>query len=1085
MDTSAYSSNIFDVTGTTSENFQNDAYRKGMDYFEQKPKHIFSGFGDEVGKIPARIGVNLGGSFANAIGDEQGKRAFAELHNEYKPRITSGQGSVIAGELGKVFGTVVGGSMLGSPLLGIGALGTGQFYDGYQNSIEAGRDQNTALGEGALAGGMAVLGAYLPIRYAGFGTNLTKQLAFGTGINVAAGMATRGADAAWLDYKGYTDAAEQIKILDAHALAVDALLGVGFGVLGHYHATKTGAVPEPRDLNNIPAKTLNTGLAMNSHLHGVVDTAAGHFANNEARTAHVKAMMTAAEQVINGEPVNVGGLVQEAAFIPKTSHVTARGEIFDSIANHLDIRSASNVEVKPITVKSESLGNDTHVKIGDTYYPAKWAVVDGDMVQATMATADNQFRNRLRSASDLQVTEIANKIDFNLLNHSPVMDFGAPTLSRDGLVIGGNGRFAAISKHNNEGGISYKVPLGQSTGMFGIDPAQISGLKNPVLVKILEADVDVKKAAIASNEGAGMRMSDLENSKIDSMRLGNILDIAINENGTLGANNSLIQRWLSNYPTTELSTLVDAEGRLSQTGANRLRNAILYKAYGDSATLGRLIESEDLGAKTVASALYKQAPTVSRAKELIDSGNLYPLDISADIVAASAKFNEIRESGGTVANYLKQDGLFGAELTPVQRALVAFFGENTRSGKVISDVIDGYYAKLEAAGDPSQVSMFDSPAPTKEELLASAMETTGKRVTVEPELPFIDGIINKFVNDIDLAKLPETTGKAMRDMYMKAAESKQAFEDAGDKIATMFGGKLYRNEPDSNIKHSYSAAEKVMTELKGDVTQLKDLLRMTLVADDMMSANKMVGALTEQFTITKDASGNEVGFRNNLNENPQDALTGGYKDAKMNVILDNGLIAEIQVNIPEFMAAKEIGHKLYVERREILRGAAEHELTPEQLKQIELLDAKQQGLYADALLKLATKARNLSSDIGVPLRNTESAGNPLGSPSQAVENLPPMLTQDTGLPSTSKNLAPEGNVAGNAFMGKTPSKLDNTDYDLAMSILKQDPYIEIISDNGTMVTAKEVMEAADLEFKAVEKESIMFEVAAACGLRGN
>lgn len=147
---------------------------------------------------------------------------------------------------------------------------------------------------------------------------------------------------------------------------------------------------------------------------------------------------------------------------------------------------------EPAVVSNGVYGAKTQIKIGEGYEPAKWAVIDSENLQATMSKADNQFRDRTRTASDSQVRDIANKIDFNLLAESPVMDLGAPTLSKDGLVIGGNGRVAAIDLAHNIGtGQRYTSDLKAALNRFGIDPEAIAGMKRPALVRILDNDVDV------------------------------------------------------------------------------------------------------------------------------------------------------------------------------------------------------------------------------------------------------------------------------------------------------------------------------------------------------------------------------------------------------------------------------------------------------------------------------------------------------------------------------------------------------------------------------------------------------------------
>ena len=131
-------------------------------------------------------------------------------------------------------------------------------------------------------------------------------------------------------------------------------------------------------------------------------------------------------------------------------------------------------------------GEDTQVSIGQTKVAAQWAVVDLVDVEAAMTKADNQWRDRTRQASSAQIREISNNPDYDQVQWSPVMDYGAPTLSKDGLVIGGNGRVMGISTSYDIGKVgNYRSRLLAQLDEFGVDPTAIDGMKKPMLVRVL------------------------------------------------------------------------------------------------------------------------------------------------------------------------------------------------------------------------------------------------------------------------------------------------------------------------------------------------------------------------------------------------------------------------------------------------------------------------------------------------------------------------------------------------------------------------------------------------------------------------
>ena len=357
-------------------------------------------------------------------------------------------------------------------------------------------------------------------------------------------------------------------------------------------------------------------------------------------------------------------------------------------------------------------GGETRIRIGETYEPARWSVIDADQLTATVDKADNQFRDRSRAAYQTEIQQRANNLDFNLLADSPVMDYGAPTLAADGRIIGGNGRALFISRAYEIGkAADYRASLEARMVEMGIDPDAVRGMKKPVLVRVLQREVDVKRAAMLSNEGGSTDMSPLEQAKVDAERLGDAR-LAVGADGNLDApeNRAAIRKWVEAQPENKRNSLVTEDGRLSSTGIQRLNSALLFKAYGDSPTLGRLIESMDPGSRNLAMALGRTAPVLANARGAIASGDLHPLDIAADIQQAVEKFNSLRDSGMKVSDYLTQVDAFGDGLTLEASVLLEFIGSNIASPRRMADAITGFYDRLAEAGNPKQADIFGGAA---------------------------------------------------------------------------------------------------------------------------------------------------------------------------------------------------------------------------------------------------------------------------------------------------------------------------------------------------------------------------------------
>lgn len=356
-------------------------------------------------------------------------------------------------------------------------------------------------------------------------------------------------------------------------------------------------------------------------------------------------------------------------------------------------------------------GANDEIDVGNgNYKPFQYEVVDASTLAPTQQKDENQFRDRDRASSQAQINNIARNLDPRKLASSPTMDMGAPLLALDGkTIIAGNGRSMAIQQAYQEGGADgYRQFLQDNSAHFGIDPAQLSEMENPVLVRRLTSPVDIAQVAINSNEQGGMRMSDLEQAKVDARRLPSMDNFVANDDGDINSadNQYFIGQFIKNQPENVRNELLDSRGNLSQTGVQRMRNAMLYEAYGDSQTLSRLIENTDQGAKNVLNALTSIAPKVAQTQQGIDSGKLSSdVNISKDVIQAVEKYNQLNAQGFKISDYLAQEDFVG-DLSPEAREILTIFDENRRSGKRIAQVLGAYFDQAQTQGNLSQASMF-------------------------------------------------------------------------------------------------------------------------------------------------------------------------------------------------------------------------------------------------------------------------------------------------------------------------------------------------------------------------------------------
>lgn len=762
-----------------------------------------------------------------------------------------------------------------------------------------------------------------------------------------------------------------------------------------------------------------------------------------------------------------------------------------------------------------AFGNAGQVKIGEAYQPVQWAVMDAADLAPSMAKADNQYRDRNRAASQAQVQQIAANLDFNLLADSPVMDFGAPTLAKDLAVIGGNGRLAAIQRAYEIGrGDLYREAVVDQARRFGVSPEQVKGMERPVLVRVLQGEVDVRKAAIASNEGGSMRMSALEQAKVDAERLGDLRAFELNEDGAVSVAKSqrAVRKWVEEQPATQRAALLSSDGQLSAEGMQRLRNAMLFRAYGDSPTLSRLIEAVDPGSRNVAAALLRVSTRVAEMRDAIAAGDRYNLDISGDLQAAVEKLAQIRATGQAVSEALAQGDMLADGLSPEARQILSFMGEHIRSSRAIADFLDRFMDGVDHAGNPRQAGLFGNGGPPERlallqqaaanyvpsaaelvesapaQVQAAAMRTAVVQAVQDQSIN-VEAVVGQdaagMIEAAKLADLPDTKplndpqaaavtdeqylevptteeaelaaaeqsvldaeaelaetvadlqeagilksaadipeleplAPSVREEYLRirqmAEGNKPGFDASVSSIAAYVGGDAVLPP----LKSHKASVEKIVSELGGKATGIKDVLRATVMVDSIAQARDALAALRQTFEV--------VGPVRETLLAGKSTGADGYRDIKANVRIGE-IVAEIQINTKAMIAAKDgldfkggPGHRLYEQIRAITRAAEREnrELTPTEVSRVNALRAESKAVYDEAFAEASAAADPRAADAAakslaetlVPFRSTEAYGNRRGGEaSKASANSRDSSTR-TGTPSTSQkeNLLPTADI---------------------------------------------------------------------------
>lgn len=248
-----------------------------------------------------------------------------------------------------------------------------------------------------------------------------------------------------------------------------------------------------------------------------------------------------------------------------------------------------------------------------TSYPARYAVRELADVQASHNPANFERnpnyafvndRDYSRPGNATRVIQNAAEGTFNpkfLTTDAPTAEHGTPVIDRNGNVLGGNSRTMTLSRVYGRGGddaARYQEQLGAKAQQFGIDPAELTRFKRPVLVREITGSVDAQKAITDFNKAAAAELTPEERAVSDGRRLspetiraiGARLD-DLGDEGTLagalrgddGAEvlNGLVKDGV--LTTQEKGGYLDDRGNLTPEAKARIGKALVGRLYDSPA----------------------------------------------------------------------------------------------------------------------------------------------------------------------------------------------------------------------------------------------------------------------------------------------------------------------------------------------------------------------------------------------------------------------------------------------------------------------------------------------------------------------
>ena len=353
---------------------------------------------------------------------------------------------------------------------------------------------------------------------------------------------------------------------------------------------------------------------------------------------------------------------------------------------------------------------------------------------------------------------------------------------------------------------------------------------------------------------------------------------------------------------------------------------------------------------------------------------------------------------------------------------------------------DGLFGDIGEAASAVQDDLFNSPAKATEDTSAvSKIESkaydrdrdnyrppSAKTFLPAELIARANGYIGKY------SKQPRPMVVAPKDRARAKAELKPlldaalgAFQGFARNVAAVAQQSGALGQIVASVKNMDRAVEKYVDPDGADFSpeRMRDLLRATVVVSSYGDVQAVVDAVVKVF-------GSVARVKTRISE---DARIDGYADVLLNVVLPDGVAAEIQINVPQMLAAKDAqGHKLYEAQRVQPEASAAYKEIGDAMR--EFYDAAFAAAGNNLTLPVAANSRQpraqfkkTASEIGAADRVgsdlTGSKSDPLSS---SLKTLPSGSSTNSSPLNDATNSQPGGNLSG-TFIGTPPASILRAD----------------------------------------------------------
>lgn len=581
----------------------------------------------------------------------------------------------------------------------------------------------------------------------------------------------------------------------------------------------------------------------------------------EAMDVAIKAQRQAAEQLNNGQAVDVGATLQgvqmnDVALTNSQKHFARAVQMGGDNSSLVVLQNRDRSKLAPVAQMNAIAANPQYGRVSfsrttDTGAPivsfgsmpderyqgiTDWVMDGGEKIPVTYA-----------------VVEADSVLTSNDWSGRAVDGYGDdPTRVH---AVAGNGRLAGLNEAFERGtATQYVADMMADRQQTGINPEAVGDLKCPVLVRFMPSEKVTTGFIDRSNQSAVLELSGSERAVQDASKLTSdkLKAYQFDENGE--PTRATLDRFVNDIgEPSAIGGLIDGDGKPTEAAKARVMAAVFYKAYRDPELTSLMsVETDKQGMKRVLNAMAAFAPHVIRIREM--SGGA--IDLGPAIVDAA----HMLKSGE-----VPMDGTLIDDVSPAARQMFELLYNNRKSAAAIGRVFNGFTDSIIPSLGEGTGMLLGDPLD-----LADAMSYLRRAQNAEIQRQMDEG-------KTGLALMPDVDIATVREALKAAEEAKRSAENLvsamGEKVIQDAESKQNGGADDAQAKAEQEEAARVeeararSLEVVGksaDMVRLENLAaekpNQTYVLDDSGVPMTMEDVVNEMQRIEQEAEIESAGI---------------------------------------------------------------------------------------------------------------------------------------------------------------------------------------------------------------------------------